>query len=218
MNTIEKIIAESKTQKQAVEKITAKAAIWEATNYDEMDFYKMVKDMKKAGELPMGPSLNCLGYLLTQQKAYNRRRDQVWLTENHPKDTINKAITRLDEKLAKWFEEAKTDSFYKLSWGSDAFKWAATRKAYLELQHWMNGVDHGASLDAQKWEMIIKKVVRETLGMARGGSRSTSACSNLADDYLMAAKASIANGDDWEISAISYWFDKKAKYDGETSV
>jgi hypothetical protein len=208
MNTIEKIIAESKTQKAAAEKIWNLAHKY---GYYSLDAALMVKEVKKGSTF----SKNLVNDFLAAEKRYNRKQDQEWLENNKPLDTIAKAISDLDEHLTAWFEEAKKDPFYHFSWGDKTFQWAATRKAYLELQRWMKGADDGASLDAQKWEMIIKEITEEVLNMARGGSRSTSACSNLANDCLMAARASIVNGNDWEISAIGYWFSKKTKYDAE---
>jgi hypothetical protein len=215
MNTVEKVVAEAKTQKEAVEKLMNMSANWGGSISRE-ELALMVKDMKNNRE-----SQICrvsMEFLLAKEREHNRARQAERLARSRPEDKIAKAIADLDEKLAKWFDEAKKDPFYQLSWGGKAYELAARRKAYLEIQLDMKAIaERDGELTKKHWDDELKEVAREATSMARSvnSSRSTSRCSNLAEDCLMAAKAAIASGDDWVIGEITWWFKEKEEFDRE---
>lgn len=212
MNTIEKIVAESRTQKEAVAKITAlRDAVAEhvTTIPSEIEISQAVKDLKNGRTTVIATDV--VGIILAAEKKRNLARTKESLEKRSPADLLQKAVDDLDKNLNDWFEKAKADPFYQLSWGGKAFELAASRKTYLEIRHDM---DRGGWTKA-RWEAVLAGISKEVLSMASqsGSSRSSSKCSNLAEDCLMEAKAKIAKGDDWSISEITWWYKEKEKFD-----
>lgn len=218
MNTVEKIVAKSKTQKAAVEKIMGLATNVSA-NVGEMEVAQMVKDLKNGNDTFV--SVSCLNAILAAEKLYNLHRTREWLERSKPLDTIAKTIAELDASLAEFFEAAKADPYYRLSWSGSAFEMAAKRKVYLEvqhyLQHYLQAQTDSGTAGPEAWAEVVKEMAVQAMRMAScaGASRSTSQVSNVAEDCLMRAYANIARGDDSTVERIGYWFAEKAKFDRE---
>ena len=205
MNTIERIIAKSKTQKAAAEEILALAT---KLGQPIADPTKYVKEFKHGS-----PYTNQItDSLLRLEKIYNREQTRQWLNRKQPMDMLNKAVEKQEKNLAEWFDKAKADPFHQLSWGGTAFQGAAKLKVLKEIEDHLIG-----NVNQERWDAIMESLRKDVLRMASSmnNSRSTSQTSNLAEDCLMAAKAEILDHNWGVTSEIEYWFREKAKLEAE---
>jgi hypothetical protein len=211
MNTIDKIIRDSKTQKQAAEmfqKLSEK--LGEPVN--AADALYLIRGYK----IGKRDCLTAADFLLKKEAKYDRELMKARLQEYHPTVIISKAIEGCDKDLRDWAEEFLKDPFYKLSWGDAIVKTAAKRFLYLEIQSYLNNQTYAdLSTAFPLWEEIQEHIKGQALRMAATPASSTSKISNFAEECKMAAYAEACRGymGDSVCSEISYWFREKAKYE-----
>jgi len=157
------------------------------------------KDNKQAIEVKL--VLN-----LREEDRQQRMLDE-YLEKRHPLNTLNGAIESLQDELNKYFDKAKADPFYNLSWGLGAFEAAAKHKVYRGLLYYFE-----SDPTEDRWNAILAETRKEALQKASSPQRSTSPTSNLADQCEMKALANIVAGHDFTIGEIKYWFSERAKY------
>jgi hypothetical protein len=136
--------------------------------------------------------------IIKDEAAWDRSIRREMIAKNSPMALIDHAIAQMKADLDAWFEEAKADPFYKLSWGGTAMQKAACWKAYREIKHYMIGSgteEAPAALDLERWNNILAHISKEAMRMASSPAASSSAMSNVAENCYMKALADIARTD-----------------------
>ncbi len=205
MNTIEKIIAESKTQKEAGEKIRILATKYGIILADS-DF---VKNYKKGAAW----AFTATEQFLKAEAEYNRKQTIKYLANHLPLNTIDEAVADLDSGIAEWTDKVKESPEYYLSWGEGAFRDAAKRQVLLVIRHWLNRTDDlvGTYDDPNFWPEIEKHITKQAINFASSMPSSTSYTSNLMASRMIEAWAEAARPSFSTFGRIAHWFATKTE-------
>jgi len=169
MNSIEKIISESKTQKEAADKISKLA---EKVGYVPLSNEENARPFVKAYKQQNSGAMAIAESLLEKEAEYNRNQTLIYLAERMPLDIIDEEIKSLMDWIAEWADKVKESPEHYLSWGEGAFKDAAKAKVLQTVRGWLNQPENWD--DPGFWSEMEKHMTKQAIGLASSIPSSTS--------------------------------------------
>lgn len=201
VNYVQKEIDKGKLVRDQVANVIALAEKNEVRlNADDAKF--LIKGLKNGHQ----HALN-LASRINREETIRRLHQQIeYLDAHRPLKTLEKAIQDTENALNEWFEKAKADPFYQFRWADKAVEKAAALHIYKGIHFHFR--DHETE---ECWNEIMEEIRTEAISKASYPASSTSPTSNFAETMEMKVLATIAKGDDFNLSRIDFWFRENKK-------
>lgn len=119
----------------------------------------------------------------TKAEQLHDAQEELAFYEEHLRRQLRQAREAVAELGTKLSNPESVDPLYDLSWGGRAFEAAGLVRAIATALHHREA--------GHAWRTIREQVLREAMRDCRSSSRSTSVCSNLAEDAHRQALATI---------------------------
>lgn len=104
-----------------------------------------------------------------------------------------KQMQKLEAELAKFAESFSKNAYDALRWGDKVFELAAEKEMALRLNEWIKQLEEKGATELAE-DFFIEELTTRLLNWARYLSRSTSPCSNLAEEALMKQHSRMLDG------------------------